>query len=277
MAIGNDNSSSASTPPAIRLPNRSSLGVFLQVVNAIIMREVRARFGQGNLGYLRGLLEPVVFMGGFLLLWIGLGRASPIAVPIELFFLCSLFPCTAFLRTWEYSSSAIKANVGLLMFPVARPLDFFIARIILEATSQIFIFIILATIVHGIFGEVRHLPDDPLNVLLAAVSAILLAAGMGLTTGCLMMEFSTVEVFMQPLRRVFFFTSGVFFVADSLPNIVKDYLWWNPLLHATELFRISYFSEASSNFLNKEYLWGSVVFLLVLGLILERRLQRKGY
>ncbi|HKK29910.1 MAG TPA: ABC transporter permease [Alphaproteobacteria bacterium] len=277
MPSGNDNASGYSPSPAIPLKRRGGLTVVAHVVYAIVMREVKTRFGRGNMGYLRALLEPMVFIGGFVLIWFALGRASPIAVPVELFFLCSLFPYVAFTRTWEYSAGAIRSNTGLLMFPIVRPLDFFIARTILEAASQLMVFLILAVAVHGLFGELRHLPADLLGVLLAVLSAITLGAALGLCTGILAMEFPSVEMILMPVRRLLFFSSGVFFIADSLPAILQEYLWWNPVLHATEWFRSAYFSEAESQFLSIEYLWSAIVALLVIGLILERRLMRIGY
>lgn len=277
MASGNDTARALPPPSAIDLPERSAIVAFSNVIYAIMMREVRTRFGTSNLGYSRALLEPTVFIIGFVIIWMLLGRASPIAVPVELFFLCSLFPYSAFVRTWEYTSSAIRANTGLMMFPVVRPLDFFIARMLLEGASQLFVFLILATIVQGLFGQPRHLPDDLLGVLGAAVAAILLGANFGLIIGCLSMEFPSLEVPMQLVRRAMFFGSGVFFTADSLPVTLQKYLYWNPVLHATEWFRSAYFSEANSNFLDLYYMWGCVGGMLLLGLMLERRLYRKGY
>jgi capsular polysaccharide transport system permease protein len=277
MASGNDTAPANLTPPAIELPERNAVLAFCQVIYAIMMREVRTRFGASNFGYLRALLEPVVFIMGFVLIWLALGRASPIAVPVELFFLCSIFPFGAFMRTWEYTTNAIKANTGLMMFPVVRPLDFFIARMLLEAASQVLVLFILAVIVQGLFCEPRHLPDDLLGVAGAVLAAILLGAGMGLVIGCIIMEFPTVDVFMQIVRRALFFSSGVFFTADSLPAILQKYLYWNPVLHVTEWFRSAYFSESDSHFLDLYYLWGCVAGMLLLGLVLERRLYRKGY
>ena len=277
MASGNDTAPAPLPPPAIELPERSAPLAFGNVIYAIMMREVRTRFGASNLGYLRALLEPAAFIIGFVLIWLALGRASPIAVPVELFFLCSIFPYGAFTRTWEYTTSAIKANSGLLMFPVVRPLDFFIARTVLEAARQVLVLIILAVIVHGLFCEPRHLPDDLLGVAGATAAALLLGASMGLIVGCIIMEFPSVEIVMQLLRRVLFFSSGVFFIADSLPGVLQEYLFWNPVLHVTEWFRSAYFSESDSRFLDLQFLWACVAGMLLLGLVLERRLYRKGY
>ncbi len=277
MASGNDTAPALSAPAAIELPERSAIVTFCNVIYAIMMREVRTRYGTSNLGYLRALLEPTVFILGFVLIWMAMGRASPVAVPVELFFLCSLFPYIAFMRTWDYTSHAIRANAGLLMFPVVRPLDFFIARTLLEGASQLLVFLILAVAVQGLFCEPRHLPDNLLGVLGAAVAAILLGANFGLIIGCLSMEFPSLEVPMQLVRRALFFGSGVFFMADSLPFILQKYLYWNPVLHATEWFRSAYFSESNSNFLDLNYLWACVGGMILLGLVLERRLYRKGY
>lgn len=277
MASGNDTASAIAPPPAIELPQRNGLTAFCHVINAIVMREVRTRFGQSHFGYARAILEPAIFIVGFVLIWKILGRASPIAVPVELFFLCSLFPFSAFTRAWDYTSNAIKANAGLMIFPVVRPLDFFVARSLLEAATQLLVLVILATAVHGLFGEPRHLPDNLLGVLGAVTAVLLLGAGIGLTTGCIAMEFPSVDLVMPLLRRFMFFTSGVFFIADSLPGVLQTYLYWNPVLHATEWFRSAYFSESHSQFMDLDFLWGCVIAILVLGLVLERRLYRKGY
>ena len=277
MTSGNDNAPARPLSSGIELTNRSHAAVFARVVYAIIMREVRTRFGTSYIGYFRALLEPTVFIMGFVLIWRALGRASPVAVPVELFFLCSLFPYIAFMRTWDYTTSAIRANTGLLMFPVVRPLDFFIARTILEGVSQLLVLFLLALAVHGLFCEPRHLPDNLLGVLGAAMTAILLGASMGLIIGCVLMEYPSIGVIMPLFRRALLFTSGVFFMADSLPAVVKSYLYWNPVLHVTEWFRSSYFSESESQFLDMYYLWACVIGILLIGLVLERRLYRKGY
>ena len=277
MSPGNDTVRAEGPPPAIELPERNGFIAFCHVINAIMMREVRTRFGASNFGYARALIEPTIFIVGFVLIWLALGRASPIAVPVELFFLCSIFTFGAFMRTWEYTTSAMRANIGLLMFPVVRPLDFFVARTLLEAATQMLVFLVLAIVVHGLFCEPQHLPDNVLGVLGATVAAVLLGAGMGLTIGCLSYEFPTIETVLQIVRRALFFASGMFFIADSLPSVLKNILYWNPALHVTEWFRSSYFSEADSHFLDLDYLWGFIAGLLVLGLALERRLYRKGY
>lgn len=277
MASGNDTAPATPPPPAIELPQRNGLTAFCHVINAIVMREVRTRFGQSHFGYARALLEPAVFMAGFVMIWMVLGRASPIAVPVELFFLTSLFPYSAFTRTWDYTSNAVSANTGLLMFPVVRPLDFFVARTLLESATQLLVLVILATLVHGLFCQPQHLPDNLLGVLGALAAVLLLGAGAGLLIGCIAMEFPSVMVVMPLLRRLLFFTSGVFFIADSLPDILKTYLYWNPVLHATEWFRSAYFSESHSQFMDLDFLWSCVIAVLVLGLVLERRLYRKGY
>ena len=274
MASDNENVLVFPRPAPVEIAQRSSLGVFACIIYAVIMREVKSRFGQSNFGYVRALIEPVVFIFGFVFIWIALERATPIAVPIELFFLCRIAPYTAFVRTWEYTSSAIRANQGLLMFPVVRPLDFFVARTILEGASQLLVIVILCTVMHGIYGEPRLLPEDLLSVLAAFLAAIVLGAGFGLTTGCLVMEWPFVEVVLLLLRRIMFFTSGIFFIADTLPGLLKDVLWWNPMLHVTEWFRSAYFSEADSQFLSLPFIGGSILLIITIGLIQERRIQR---
>ena len=46
------------------------------------------------------------------------------------------------------------------------------------------------------------------------------------------------------------------------------------MLHVTEWFRSAYFSEADSQFLSLPFIGGSILLIITIGLIQERRIQR---
>ena len=71
--------------------------------------------------------------------------------------------------------------------------------------------------------------------------------------------------------------TGIFYVPGMMPEWIRDILAWNPLLHAVDWFRSSFFREYEPHWLDRSYLLTFAVVTLLVGLGLERGLQRRLY
>jgi capsular polysaccharide transport system permease protein len=74
-----------------------------------------------------------------------------------------------------------------------------------------------------------------------------------------------------------YFCSGIFYVPGMMPDWVRDILVWNPILHAVDWFRSSFFAEYEPHWLDRSYLAIVAVLSLVVGLGLERGVRRHLY
>ena len=63
--------------------------------------------------------------------------------------------------------------------------------------------------------------------------------------------------------------SGIFFTADILPDNIRHFALYNPLLQLNELFRSAFFTEYESNYLDLTYLIGFTLVALFVGLEFE--------
>jgi len=260
--------------PGMPVSEAGPLRTTLRVIYALIMRQVRAQFGNSHIGYLGVLGGPVFYIVALSLLFQIMGRGVPIAVPGPLFFLCSLMPFISYIRTYSSLGTSVEAGKGLLSFPILRPLDFFVAKTVLEIIAKIFTFVILATVIYAIWCEPRHLPERPLGVLLVLIITVVHAAALGLIFAILVVHVPWLAVCRILLARALLLTSGKFFLADQLPSFIQEIFWWFPLLHCTEWMRSAFFSEYESKFLSIEYVFGSLIVMLCVGLLMEQHLLR---
>jgi capsular polysaccharide transport system permease protein len=82
--------------------------------------------------------------------------------------------------------------------------------------------------------------------------------------------------FMVPrLSRGLIIFSGVFYIPDFLPPGVRDWLVYNPMLHAINLFRHGFYHRFPSLLLDTNYLIYSAIVAVAVGLVLER-ITRRG-
>jgi len=244
------------------------------VIEALILREVRTRFGKHRMGYLWALVEPCLFIGMWLAIyyWFRVGVMIHDMTPV-LFMSSGLVPFLAFRRVAQFVEDSISSNTSLLQFPLVKSIDTFLARFILESATQVLVgaIIFLSLIILG-------LAKPPSNLLQLFVSGgALLGLGFGLGVFNCMIEahLPAYGKISSMLFRVLFWTSGVFFLIDKFPKPIQEVLQWNPVLHGVELFRSSWSHTYQTPVGSIWYMLIWIFGFLLVGLVLERSARRE--
>jgi capsular polysaccharide transport system permease protein len=227
----------AAAPPA-RAPRPGPAGAAAlagHVVVALVLRETRTRFGRQRGGYLWALAEPVVYIGGFLLLAELAERAQGRDGAMAAHFAAGVLPFMLFRDIVQRALTAVQGNRGLLMHPVVTPLDLVLARALLEAATSLVVLCLIALGILAVWGE--GLPREPLALLGAMATAAAFGLALGLPVAAAANVWPVVERVVSPLLRLAFFFSGVFFAPAALPAGLREWLLWNPMLHVTEAAR----------------------------------------
>ncbi len=245
----------------------------LRVLEALVLRETRTRFGTHQLGYLWALIEPVLWVLTFYGLSAAVGREPPGGMDLIGFMVTGIVPFQLFSSTMNRAANAIDGNKSLLFYPQVRPLDLVVARALLELATLSGVFVILMAGNAMIVGSLEI--DRLLAVIGGLVSACMLGAGLGLTICSLSVMNGLVRRLHGPMTRPMFWLSGVFFTAESLPSTARSILSWNPLMHAIELTRSGWYSAYSDRHVNIIYLSLWVLGLAFCGLTIERVARRK--
>ena len=246
----------------------------IQVIAALMLREVRTRFGRLQLGYLWLFLEPLLFVGVFALLFYFIDRPFPAGMPLLLFLATGVVPFMLFRDCMMRSLSAIPSNRQLLTFPQVTPLDLVVGRALLEAATKVIVFIVMVAV--GLFLSDTARIENVLLVGFYLLCFALLGFNLGAWLAAFSILFPAIERFTPHfLVRPAFWTSGLFFTADMLPEVAREYGLINPLLHGTELLRSAFFVEFESNYGDVGYLLMWVFSGLFLGLVAQRAMRKR--
>lgn len=246
----------------------------VEVVEALVLRETRTRFGSNQLGYLWAVIEPALWIATFYALYAIAGRQGPVGMDLISFLLTGLLPYSLFSAVTTQVSQSINGNKALLFYPQVRTLDIVAARTILECVTYASVFF-LFVLAHALFVQQWPTIDDALVTVLGFALAAGTGAALGLVFCALEVLTSTAGRVRGPLLRPLFWCSGLFYTANGLPTNMRDILLYNPMLHVIEIVRDGWFPSYQARHADPAYAIAWMLCLLVLGLLLERAVRRK--
>jgi len=245
-----------------------------QVLLALVLREVKTRFGREQLGYLWAFFEPSMYVCVFAVIFYLIDKPFPAGMPMLLFLVTGIVPFMLWRDCMMRSLSAIPANRQLLTFRQVTPLDLIVSRMLLEAATKVMVFIVMAAV--GLFLSDTVRIENVLLVSFYLLSFALLGFNLGAWLAAFSILFPAIERFTPHfLVRPAFFASGLFYTADMLPEVVREFFLFNPLLHGTELLRSAFFVEFESNYGDVGYLLMWVFSGLFLGLVAQRAMRKR--
>lgn len=252
-------------------PWRKAVSVQRQTLAALIFRETKTRFGEQSLGILWAfgeVLMHIVVMWG---LWTFLGHRSYGELSTPVFLVTGLLPFFVFRNCFNKTSDCISGNQSLLVFSQINILDFALARCILELVIYISAFVIFIITLYFLEYDITIISTS--RIIFAFINAWFLGMGIGLLYLPFKGKFKIIEALVPLIMRAFYLLSGVFFPIDRIPNFIRKYLEYNPLLHIMNYLRSGFIIDYG-NFNNITYSFQVSLFLVMIGLILMKRLRR---
>lgn len=253
---------------------KRALVVQLRVIHALMLRETKTRYGKHKLGYLWALFEPVLQVLVFVMIFTMGGHKTVSGMPLILFILTGVTPFLLFRNTMQQGLNAIDANRALLTFPQVKTFDLIVARALLEVATMIVVSVILLLAVAAMDMPVKI--ENPLLVIAALLLLALTGFGLGMTFASLTPLFPSINQIVQAvLGRPLFFTSGLFFTAEVIPQYGRDILLINPLLHMIEMLRSAFFYEFQSDYASPSYAVATTLVCVCTGLVMHRALHDK--
>ncbi len=248
---------------------RSPLAVQRAVLHALIVRELRTRFGQYRLGYLWAILEPAAHVVLLSLIFGLRGRGEMAGIELPVLIITGIVPLFLFRSAIMRAMSAVEANSGLFSYRQVKPLDAVLARLILEGVIHL---CVLCLLLLGVaYLGYRVAIRDPLTAFAALALLMALGAGCGLIACALACRFEETKRVVPVLLRPLYFLSGVFFTLDAVPAQFHSYLLWNPVLHAIELFRAGTVAARAETYGDFGFLSFAALVPVFIGLALFRR------
>lgn len=220
---------------------RSAWKIMFDTIHALLMREVKTRFGNQKLGYFWALAEPVAQASILALIFTLLGREALVGIPIALFLFAGILPFNLFSKLLPQLANSVDANKALLSYRQVTAIDPIITRIIIEVTTFIIVYVLI--VIGMAWLGFNVVPEHLLDLALAITLLITMTAGLGLVLCSAVSYWPDVTKLISLITRPLFFMSGILYCATMVPEQYWYLLSWNPVFHAIELIRDAYFVE----------------------------------
>ncbi|WP_052728239.1 ABC transporter permease [Ensifer aridi] len=259
-------------PPAAHYGSvQKALMQKINVMHAVIMRDIRSRYFNHGLGFLIVPLFPVTHVAVLLIVYSVMGRTSAFGDDLRLFFATGLMPALAFTYLSRFMSVSLLTNKSMMAFPVVRLLDIVLARAFLEFMGIIIALLIMFVFLLS-FGS-DPIPTYPSKALAALFFTVLLALGCGIVASVISAIAPMFAMVYALSMIIFYLSSGAPIYLHSFPEQVIYACSWNPVFHAVEWIRSAYYLGYPSQFLDRMYLIGCAIGSVAIGLLMERLLR----
>ena len=245
-----------------------------RVIWALLLREVKTRYGKSRIGYGWALIEPLTLLG-VLGVFMAYTKSSwsPLGTHYIIFHYTGIGPYLLFLSTTNQLMIANRSLKAVLQFPMVQLVDVFIARALLEFIKDCAV-CVLMFMGFGLAGY-EYLPVDPLGLLLCFAAVSLIGFGVGMINCMIALRFETWEKLWMNFGRAIYLISGIFYISGTVVEPFRSIILWNPLLHAIDWFRSAFYPHYAPHLMSKTYLLGAGVASVALGFALERIMRKE--
>lgn len=245
----------------------SPFAIQSRVVGALILRDMRTRFGGTYYGYVIAILWPFCHLAIVAIVQVAIPRPSPAGESTLLFFTTGLLPYVTFLYMSRNLTLSVRVNLPLLYFPVVRISDIVIARTIVEIGTSFMVGIIVMSILYAAGIDIR--PQDPILVFEGYLATVALGLSVGIFNNAVNMIVPQYFIFYIIMSIGLYIGSGILFIAEGVPEKYRYYLLFNPLMQTIEWVRSGYYVDYGMTTLSIPYTLGFCLCAMALGLLIQ--------
>lgn len=257
--------------PAPQKLGRKRSFASLRTITALVLREMATSYGRSPGGYIWAIVEPVAGIALLSLIFSLMLRHPPLGTNFQLFYATGILPFTLFTSVSGKIAGAIQYSRPLLAYPSVTFIDAILARFLINMLTQIMVaYLVLGGIVTFLnTGAVVDFPTISLAILLAGSFAL----GVGTLNCFLVTRFPIWQQAWSILSRPLLIISCVLMVYDTVPRTVREYLWYNPIVHIIGLMRRGFYTSYDAPYANPTYVLSVSGICTVFGILLLRRHQ----
>lgn len=248
-------------PPGTLQSRLSSIVPLLRIQLHIIQKESR-------IALLWSVVGPAVLLSLISSLYFLMGTHYVLGMDVPTFSLLGATTWIMFRQVIFRTSTSYVAARALVNFEAVTPL----AVAAVQGALFIAIYLGVYAILIGV-GHSLELITLPVRWSGAIGYVVLMGVGgiaVGLIFGSIAINWHFFLRFAPVIERFLELFSSVFFVSEQLPEQYRKYVLWSPFAHGIQLLRSSYFDSYTSQDASFTYFVGSLVFLSVLAVAVER-------
>lgn len=250
----------------------SALEVQGRVIKGLMLRETKSRYGRHKLGFFWIFIEPIFMVALFLVFKLLIRTPTSGGMPDVYFIITGILPFTLFRQTMTVLDMSIIRARALLAFPQVTTLDVMISTVLLEFATLLFVFAVMLIGAAFFFEPIKV--ENPLFVLYAMLLLGITGTGLGMVFASLVPLLPSIKnVSALLLGRPLFFTSGVFFTLEMLPEAARNVLVYSPIVHMIEMVRSGFFIQFESTYMDVHFATLFALCVFLFGMLMHQALR----
>ena len=253
------------------VPFGSAIRVQMNVIGALMMRELHTRFGRDNIGYLWLFVEPMILAFTVALIH-SFTKSRDHGVTMVAVTLAGYLTFIQFRSTVIRAEGTVDANKPLLYHRSVTILAMLLARSLLEAATTIMPYALLmgGAIVLGY----ASFPARILYLICGIGFMTWFSFAFSLVISAATHFSRLAERLIHPTLYLLMPASGAFFILKWIPEPFRSKLAWVPLVQIEELIRYGQFESLNDRYVSVPYLVAWCAIPTFLGLTSVRMLRR---
>lgn len=255
-----------SPSPATLRSRRPGVLRHLEIVRALMLRELITRYGREGLGFLWVIGEPLIFCLGVVMMWNLIRPEYEHGIRLGPMVMTGYMALLLLRHQISFSLSALQANTGLLHHRRIAVLHLYASRNALEFLGTTAAFLVVYLLL-GILGEAPA-PSDWSLLFGGWLLLALMGTGLALIFSGLALRYGFMERIVPLLTYALIPMSGAFFMASWLPEAARRIYLMIPLPHAVEMIRAGVFGPFVETHYNGPYALAWGIGFLFIGLLL---------
>ena len=207
---------------------------YRDLIYFLVWRDIKALYAQTILGFSWAILQPLIQIVLFTVIFGKIARVSTDGIPYFLFSSVAIIPWTYLSQALTASSQSLVTGINLLdkvYFPrLIYPLTPVLAKLVDFGVSLIIILIV--SLVYKV--------SPTWNLVLLPLFALLMmsiSAGIGFWLSAMAIRFRDVKHAMPFAIRMLMYTAPIVYSASSIPQTYRFFYSLNPLVGVIEGFR----------------------------------------
>ncbi|RUP23205.1 ABC transporter permease [Methylobacterium sp.] len=215
---------------------------YLHVLHALMLRDMRTRFGASLWGYAVIVLWPCVHVFMLIAIYTFQKLAAPLGDNRALFFATGAVPVLVFQYISREVMKSVIMNRPLTYYPQVKLFDVVLSRILVEIVTG-FLALLVVVSVLVIIGT-NPIPADPFVAMCGYLAAILLGIGIGTINVAIIGFFPGWMIGYALFSIILYISSGVMFLPSFMPDKIYYWMKYNPALQCAEWVRSAYYPYA---------------------------------
>jgi lipopolysaccharide transport system permease protein len=249
--------------------NLRELWSYRELFFFLVWRDFKVRYKQTSVGVAWALVQPLLTLGIFSLIFGRVAKLSSEGIPYPVFFFVALFPWQFFATALSHSGTSLVSNQQLVTkvyFPrLVIPAAAALAGLVDLAIASV---VLLGLMLY--YGIVPSLTIVALPLFIALLVATTVAFGLWLSA--LNVRYRDVQYTIPFLTQFLFFATPIAYSSALLPDTWRVFFGLNPMLGVVEGFRWSLLGTSLDPAVGVSI--GTAIALLVGGVFYFRRVER---